>query len=120
MLLTFIANIHGSFLWNTKRGITITNAFQKNLDESHCKPSKILVDKGNAIYHRSMKLWLEDNDTEMNSTQNEGKSAVIKRFTRTLKTWSWWPYKNIKNIKTFLQKVMFHIALKKFLWLKKN
>ena len=33
-----------------------------------------------------MKLWLEDNDTEMNSTQNEGKSAVIKRFTRTLKT----------------------------------
>ena len=78
MLLTFIANIHGSFLWNTKRGITITNAFQKILDESHCKPSKIWVNKGNAIYHRLMKLWLDDNDTEMNSTHNEGKSALLE------------------------------------------
>ena len=32
-----------------------------------------------------MKLWLQDNDIEMFSTQNEGKSAVAKKFVRTLK-----------------------------------
>ena len=34
MLLIFSVNAHELFLWN-KRGITITNAFQKTLDESN-------------------------------------------------------------------------------------
>ena len=29
-----------------KKGIIITNAFQKILDESNCKPNKIWLDKG--------------------------------------------------------------------------
>ena len=29
-----------------KKEIKITNAFQKTLDESNCKPNKIWVDKG--------------------------------------------------------------------------
>ena len=32
-----------------------------------------------------MKSWLQDNDAERYSTHNEGKSAVTKRFIRTLK-----------------------------------
>ena len=32
-----------------------------------------------------MKSWLEDNDIEMNSTRNEGKSVAAERFIRTLK-----------------------------------
>ena len=32
-----------------------------------------------------MKLWLEDNDMEMYSTHNKGKSVVAERFIRTLK-----------------------------------
>ena len=32
-----------------------------------------------------MKSWLQDNDTEMYSTQNEGKSVVAERLIRTLK-----------------------------------
>ena len=32
-----------------------------------------------------MKSWLEKNDTEMQSTHNEGKSAVTERFITTLK-----------------------------------
>ena len=28
------------------KGITIISAFQNNLDESNCKPSKVWVDKG--------------------------------------------------------------------------
>ena len=32
-----------------------------------------------------MKSWLEKNDIEMYSTNNEGKSVVSERFFRTLK-----------------------------------
>ena len=32
-----------------------------------------------------MKSWLQDDDTEMYSTHNEGKSAVAKRLIRTLR-----------------------------------
>ena len=32
-----------------------------------------------------MKLWLQDNDSELYSTNNEGKSDVVERFIRTLK-----------------------------------
>ena len=38
-----------------KKGIAITNAFQKVLDESKCKPNKIWLDKGSEFYNRSMK-----------------------------------------------------------------
>ena len=33
----------------------------------------------------SFKKWLKDNDIEMHSTHNEGKSVVAERFIRTLK-----------------------------------
>ena len=65
----------------------ITNAFQIVLDESGRKPNKIWVDKGSRFYERSMKSWLQlqDNNIEMYSTHNEGKSVVTERFIRTLK-----------------------------------
>ena len=70
-----------------KKGISITNAFQKVLKESNqSKPNKIWVDKGSEFYNSSFKKWLKDNDIEMYSTNNEGKSAVAERFIRTLKT----------------------------------
>ena len=59
---------------------------QNILDESNRKPNKIWVDKGSEFYNRSMKSWLQDNDIEMYSTYNEGKSVVAERFIRTLKT----------------------------------
>ena len=68
-----------------KKGIRITNAFQKIFDECNCKPNKTLVDKGSKFYDRSMKSWLEKNAIEMYSTQHEGKSVVAERFSRTLK-----------------------------------
>ena len=43
------------------------------------------MDKGSEFYNKSLKSWLQDYDTEMHSTQNEGKSAVAERFIRTLK-----------------------------------
>ena len=76
-----------------KKGITITNVFQKTLKESNCRDvkskgrqsSKIWIDKGNKFYNRSMKSWLEEDDIEVYSTHNEGKSVIAERFIRTLK-----------------------------------
>ena len=77
--------MHGIFIWKIIKGVTITNAFQKLLDESNRKPSKIWVDMGIEFYNKSMKSWLEKNAIEMYSTHNDGKSAVAERFIRTLK-----------------------------------
>ena len=71
-----------------KKGITITNAFQKILKESNQKPN-IWVDKGREFYKSNFSIvlkWLKDNDIEMYSIHNEGKSVVPERFIRTLKT----------------------------------
>ena len=50
------------------------------------KPNKIWVDKGSEFYKNYFKTWLKDNDIEMYSIHNEGKSVVAERFIRTLKT----------------------------------
>ena len=59
--------------------------FQKILDKSNRKPDKIWVHKRSEFYSRSIKSFLHNNDIEMYSTHNEGKSVVAERFIRTLK-----------------------------------
>ena len=44
-----------------------------------------MVDKGSEFYIRSVKSFLHNNNIEMYSTHNEGKSVVAERFIRTLK-----------------------------------
>lgn len=45
-------------------------AFQKVLDESGPKLNKIWVNRVSELYKRSMKSWLQDNDTEIYLTHN--------------------------------------------------
>ena len=84
-----IIDICSNYAWlvplKDKKGSTITNAFQKILDQSNRKCNKLWVHKWCAFYTNLMKLWLQDNDPEIYSTHNEGKSAVAERFIRTLK-----------------------------------
>ena len=56
------------------------------MKESDRRPNKIWVDKGSELYNNSFKKWLKDNDIEMYSINNEGKSVAAERFIRTLKT----------------------------------
>ena len=42
-----------------------------------------------------MKSWLQDNDKEIYSTRNEGKSVVAERFIRILKNE---PYKYMTSV----------------------
>ena len=49
------------------------------------KPNKIWVDKGSELYNNSFKMWLNDNDIEMYSTHNEGKSVAAEWFIKIIK-----------------------------------
>ena len=68
-----------------KKGIIITDGFQKILDESNRKRNKIWLGKGSKLYNRPMKLWLEKNGIERYSMHNAGKSVIAEIFIRTLK-----------------------------------
>ena len=87
--LLCVIDIYSKHTWvillKDKKGITITNDFQKMLDETNRKSNKTWVDKGSEFYNRSMKSLLQNNDIEMYSQHNEGKSVVAERFIRTLK-----------------------------------
>ena len=66
--------------------VTITNNFQKILNESNRKTNKIWVDKGKRFYNRSMKSWLEKkNVVETCLTHSKKKSIVAERFIKSLK-----------------------------------
>ena len=58
--------------------------FRKISKESNHKPNKIWVGKGREFYTRSVKPWLEENDIEMYSMHNEGKSVIAERFISVL------------------------------------
>ena len=87
--LLCVIDIFSKYAWvvplKDKKGISIVNAFQKVLKESERKPNKTWVDKGSEFYNSSFKKWLKDNDIEMYSIHNEGKSIVAERFIRALK-----------------------------------
>ena len=87
--LLCVIDIFSKYAWvvplKDKKGVSIVDAFQKILKESNRKPNKIWVDKGSEFYNNSFKKWLKDNDIEMYSIQNKGKSVVAERFIRTVK-----------------------------------
>ena len=89
MFLIICVDIFSKKAWvinlKDKKCIAITNDFQKILDESSRKSSKLWVDKGSEFYNRSIKSFLQNNNIEMYATHNEGKSFVAEGFIRTVK-----------------------------------
>ena len=83
-------DIFSKYTWvvplKDKKDITITDAFQKIIKESDRKSNKMCVDKRSEFDNSSFKKWLEDNDIEIYSIHNKGKSVVAERFIGTLKT----------------------------------
>ena len=60
--------------FKNKQSSTVINAFQKIISKRN--PSKIWVDQGSEFYNNAFKKFLKENNVEMYSTFNEGKSAV--------------------------------------------
>ena len=88
-LLLCVFDIFSKYAWvvplKDRKSIGIVNAFQKILNQSARTTNKIWVDKGSKFYNNSFKKWLKDNDIEMYSIHNKGKSVVAESFIRTLK-----------------------------------
>ena len=53
-----------------KKGISIVNAFNKIIKQSHRKPNKIWVDQEGEFYINAFEKWLSDNDINVYSTYN--------------------------------------------------
>ena len=87
--LLCLIDLFSKYSWvvplKNKKEVSIVNAFQSILDSSKRKPNKIWFDQGSEFYNSHSKKWLKDNEIEMYSTYNEGKSVVTERFIRTLK-----------------------------------
>ena len=75
----------GVILLKYKKGITISNTFQKIFKESNRKPNKIWVDKDSEFHNKSMISFLQNDNIEMYSAHSEEKSVVAERFIRILK-----------------------------------
>ena len=86
-----------------KKGINFVNAFQRILDSSKIKPSKIWIDQGVDFYNNFFKKFLKENTIEIYSTYNEGKSVVAERFIKTLKK------KIFKHMTAVLKNVYFDV-----------
>ena len=85
MQLNYLVNMPGFSFKRQKRNYYIVNAFQKIISKGR-KPNKIWVDQGGEFYNNLSKRFLKINNIEMYSTYNEGKSVVVERFFRTLKS----------------------------------
>ena len=87
--LLCVIGIYSKYAWvislRDKKGITITNVFQKNWNESKHKSNKIWVDKSSEFYNRSIKSFSQNNHAEMYLTQNERKPVLAERFMIILK-----------------------------------
>ena len=68
-----------------RKGITITNAFQKTLDESNRKPNKIWVNKGSKFYNRSINSWLEKNAVKCNHHIMKDNLLLLKDLLKSLR-----------------------------------
>ena len=77
-----VIDIFSKYAWviplKDKKGVSIVNAFQKISKETDRKPNKTWVDKGTEFYNSSFKKWLKDNDIEIYSIHNKGKSVLLK------------------------------------------
>ena len=93
--LLCVTNLLSRYAWviplKNKKGESIVEGFKKILDDSgnakhsNRKPSQIWVGHASEFYNNKFKSFLKENDIEMYSTFNEGKSVVAERFIKTLK-----------------------------------
>ena len=82
--LLCVIDLFSRYAWDiglkNKKGESIVEAFKKILDSSNRKPNKIWVDHGSEFYNNKFKGFLKENDTEIYSTYNEGKSVAAENF----------------------------------------
>ena len=79
-----LSNTLGLNLWKIDK--TVLNALVEIVIESNLKPNKLSVDERRELYNKLIQGCLDNNYILMYSTHNEGKSVIVERFIKTLKT----------------------------------
>ena len=83
-----VIDLFSRYAWviplKNKKGESIVEGFKKTLNDSNRKPNKIWVDHGSEFHNNKFKSFLKENDIEMYSTYNEGKSVLAEIFIKTL------------------------------------
>jgi len=72
----------------TKNGPDLVRAFKKIFATGR-KPRKLWVDQGGEFVNRDLAKLRAEHKIEMYHTFGKGKSAIVERFNRTLKTIMW-------------------------------
>ena len=87
--LLCVIDLFSRYAWiiplKNKKGESIVEGFKKIFIDSNRKLNKIWVDHVSEFYNNKFKSFLKENDIEMYSTYNGGKSVVAERFIKTLK-----------------------------------
>ena len=73
----------------TKTGVEVLNAIQSVISESKRKPNFFWVDEGKEFLNKDMNAWRKTQAIGLYHTYGRGKSVVVERFNRTLKTIMW-------------------------------
>ena len=86
--LLCVIDLFSRYSWviplKNKKGDSIVEGFKSILKNSDRKPNKIWVNPGKEFYNNKFKIFLKNNDIEMYSAFNEGKSVVAERFIKIL------------------------------------
>ena len=73
----------------TKTGREVLAAVQSVCAESERKPEQFWCDEGKEFLNKEMEAWREKEGIGMYHTYGRGKSVIVERFNRTLKTIMW-------------------------------
>ena len=105
--LLCVIDLFSRYSWviplKNKKGDSIVEGLKKILDDTNKKPNKIWIDHGKEFCNNKFKIFLKNNDIEMYSTLNEGKSVAPERFIKTLQN------KIYKHMTTIGKNVYFNV-----------
>jgi transposase InsO family protein len=72
-----------------KSGATVLAAIKDVIRESGRQPQLMWVDEGKEFLNKEIKSWRKDNNIELYHTYGRGKSVIVERLNRTIKTMMW-------------------------------
>ena len=91
--MLYVVYLYSKYAWvvtlKIKKSTAITNTFQKALNGSYCKPSKIWIDKCSEFYNRLMKSWLQENDKEIYPIYIKENMLLLKNLLETYKIYKY-------------------------------
>ena len=64
----------------------MSTAFDTIFKKSKRKPDKLRTDKGSGFICKHFKEFLKKNSIKLYHTENEEKSSIVERWTKTMKT----------------------------------